>query len=256
MPPPHTHTHFLYFIFTTTRRPEDSSSAVRRHPPSLCSLSLSHKALTVPDTLATSAVNNQEDQPSHGLSCPLSASPSLLPPSRFPSTCTRAYVHTFISSHCNTVVMLPPVPGRHGLGTKKRALCFFPTQTCNRCSFSVDVPTAATLLRSRFPTLPAKRVEMNFSPALFLCCSRMCHRRRLSSLSYFSTLLCARACFPSFYAVLPPSRSLSPTRTHKINRPCCLVSFSAQTLLCVCLFAFALLRWERCNLFLLYVTSV
>lgn len=113
-------------------------------------------------------------------------------------------------------------------------LCFSSKQTCNRCSFSVDVHTVATLLQSRFPTLPAKRVEMNLSPwPLFLggcVCSRLCHRRHLSSLSYFSTL-CVFVCTFSLllFFSLPPSLSLSVPHSRKINRPCCLVPFFTQT---------------------------
>lgn len=87
--------------------------------------------------------------------------------------------------------MLPPpaaAAGRHGTGTKTKKHLFY-DQTCNRCSFSRRVHTVTSLSHSRFPTLPTKGIEMNFSPpppSLF--CGTMCHRRCLSSLSYPSTL--------------------------------------------------------------------
>lgn len=142
-------------------------------------------------------------------------------------------------------------------------LCFSSKQTCNRCSFSVDVHTVAALLQSRFPTLPAKRVEMNLSPWPFfffgwVCvCSRMCHRQHLLSLSYFSTLcvcLCARFPLLLFFPSLPHLRSQSLALAKSIVRVALFLS-SRRLLLYTCLFALAASRWERPNLFLLCVTS-
>lgn len=146
---------------------------------------------------------------------------------------------------------------------KNMPLCFSSNQTCNRCSFSVDVHTVAALLQSRFPTLPAKRVEMNLSPWPFffwvcVCvCSRMCHRQHLLSLSYFSTL-CVFVCAFSlllFFPSLPHFHSQSLALAKSIVRVALFLS-SRRLLLYTCLFALAVLRWERPNLFLLCVTSV
>lgn len=101
-------------------------------------------------------------------------------------------------------------------------LCFSSNQTCNRCSFSVDVHAVAALLQSRFPTLPAKRVEMNLSPwCVFaaecatdsICCPWV----------IFPPFVCLCARFPSFY-FFPPSLtftlSLSLSQNQSSVLPC------------------------------------
>lgn len=138
----------------------------------------------------------------------------------------------------NAARMLPPVPHKHGTGTPP---CFFSNQTCNRCSFSSDVHTVASLLHFRSPTLPTLKSGDEFLSRLFLFCSLMCHRRRPSSPSYLSTL-CA---FWPFIFLFHKKNQLSPFLTSCI-------------LYCiyVYLYALAVLRREQCSLFLLWVMSV
>lgn len=88
-------------------------------------------------------------------------------------------------------------------------------------------------------------------------CSRMCHRQHLLSLSYFSTL-CVFVCAFSlllFFPSLPHFHSQSLALAKSIVRVALFLS-SRRLLLYTCLFALAVLRWERPNLFLLCVTSV
>lgn len=75
------------------------------HPP-YAPFHLAIKHYCARHTLATSAVNNQEDKPSHSLACPISVPPSL-----------QTHTHLFILLRYNAAVMLPRGPGRHGLGT-------------------------------------------------------------------------------------------------------------------------------------------